>query len=132
MSVKTYPVPAEFAAKAHIDEASYQAMYDRSVNDPDGFWAEQAEAFLDWYQPWDKVSDWSFDADNLHIKWFEGGKLNVTHNCIDRHLDTRGDQVAIIWEGDDPKDDQKITFRELHEHVSRLANVLKARGVKKG
>ncbi|MGD8742551.1 MAG: acetate--CoA ligase [Granulosicoccaceae bacterium] len=132
MSVKTYPVPAEFAAKAHIDEASYQAMYDRSVNDPDGFWAEQAEAFLDWYQPWDKVSDWSFDADNLHIKWFEGGKLNVTHNCIDRHLETRGDQVAIIWEGDDPKDDQKITFRELHEHVSKLANVLKARGVNKG
>jgi acetyl-CoA synthetase len=132
MSVKTYPVPAEFAAKAYIDEAKYEAMYERSVNDPDGFWAEQAEAFLDWYQPWDKVSDWSYDANDLHIKWFEGGKLNVTHNCIDRHLESRGDQVAIIWEGDDPNDDKKITYRELHEHVSKLANVLKARGVKKG
>jgi len=132
MSEKIYPVPADFAAQANINEADYKAMYQRSVDDPDGFWAEQAEKFLDWYTPWDTVSDVSFDASDLHIKWFEGGKLNLTYNCIDRHLETRGDQVAIIWEGDDPNDDQKITFRELHEHVSKLANALKARGVKKG
>jgi acetyl-CoA synthetase len=132
MSNKIYTVPANFAASAHIDEATYQSMYQRSVKEPDAFWAEQAETFLSWYKPWNKVSDCSFDADDLHIRWFEGGKLNVTYNCIDRHLDSRADQVAIIWEGDDPDDDKKITFRELHEQVSKLANVLKARGVKKG
>ncbi|MDT8405312.1 acetate--CoA ligase [Sulfuriflexus sp.] len=132
MSDKQYPVPASFAAKALIDEATYQSMYQRSIDEPDAFWAEQAETFLYWYKPWDKVSDCSYAADNLHIRWFEGGKLNVTYNCIDRHLEKHADQVAIIWEGDDPADDKKITFRELHEQVSRLANVLKARGVKKG
>ena len=129
---KLYPVPAEFAANAHIDGARYQEMYQRSIEDPEGFWAEQAEQFITWFKPWDKVLDWSYDKKDLHIKWFEGGKLNVCYNCIDRHLDTRGDQVAIIWEGDDPATDSKITYRELHEHVSKLANVLKARGVKKG
>ncbi|WP_126456336.1 acetate--CoA ligase [Sulfuriflexus mobilis] len=132
MSDKRYPVPAAFAAKAYIDEAAYRSMYQRSVEDPDSFWAEQAETFLTWYKPWDKVSDCSFDTKDLHIRWFEGGKLNVAYNCIDRHLDSRADQVAIIWEGDNPDDDKKITFRELHEQVSKLANVLKARGVKKG
>ncbi len=129
---KVYPVPPEFAKQAHIDEARYFEMYQRSLDDPDGFWAEQAEEFVTWFKPWDKVLDWSYDKDNLYIKWFEGGKLNVAYNCIDRHLDSRGDQVAIIWEGDDPAEDRKITYRELHEHVSKLANVLKARGVKKG
>ncbi|HHC72940.1 MAG TPA: acetyl-coenzyme A synthetase, partial [Thiotrichales bacterium] len=129
---KVYPVPPEFAAQAHIDEATYGAMYQRSVDDPDGFWAEQAEKFVTWFKPWDKVSDWSYDASNLYIRWFEGGKLNACYNCIDRHLESRGDQVAIIWEGDDPADDEKITYRELYEHVTRLANVLKSRGVKKG
>ncbi len=129
---KTYPVPPEFAQQAHIDEARYFEMYRRSLDDPEGFWAEQAEQFVTWYKRWDKVLDWSYDKDDLHIRWFEGGKLNVAYNCIDRHLDTRGDQVAIIWEGDDPNDDKKITYRELHEHVSKLANVLKSRGVKKG
>ena len=129
---KVYPVPPEFAKQAHIDEARYFAMYQRSLDDPEGFWAEQAREFVTWFKPWDKVLDWSYDRDNLYIKWFEGGKLNVAYNCIDRHLDTRGDQVAIIWEGDDPNDDKKITYRELHEHVSKLANVLKSRGVKKG
>ncbi|MEJ2142367.1 MAG: acetate--CoA ligase [Gammaproteobacteria bacterium] len=129
---KVYPVPAEFAAQANITEAQYKEMYQRSIDDPEGFWAEQAEKFVTWFKPWDKVTDWSYDADNLYIKWFEGGKLNITYNCIDRHLDTRGDQVAIIWEGDDPNDDKNITFKELHEQVSRLANVLKNRGVKKG
>ena len=130
--VKQYPVPAEFAAKAHIDDARYQEMYQRSIEDPENFWAEQAEQFVTWFKPWDKVLDWSYDKKDLYIKWFEGGKLNVSYNCIDRHLDERGDQVAIIWEGDDPATDSKITYRELHEHVSKLGNVLKARGVKKG
>ena len=129
---KLYPVPAGFAARAHIDEAKYKAMYQRSVDDPEGFWSEQAEEFLDWFRPWDTVLDWNFAADDLHIKWFEGGRLNVAYNCIDRHLETRADQVAIIWEGDDPEDDEKITYRQLHEQVSRLANVLKSRGVGKG
>jgi len=129
---KVYDVPAEFAAKANITEAQYNEMYKRSIDDPEGFWAEQADNYLTWYKKWDKVLDWSFDAKDLHIKWFEGGKLNVAYNCIDRHLDTRGDQVAIIWEGDDPNTDKKITYKELHTEVSKLANVLKARGVKKG
>ena len=132
MSEKKYPVPADFAASANVNAADYQTMHKRSVDDPDGFWAEQAEHFLDWYEPWDKVSDCSFDASDLHIRWFEGGKLNLTYNCIDRHLETRDDQVAIIWEGDDPNDDKKITYRELHEQVSKFANVLKQRGVQKG
>ncbi len=129
---KLYSVPADFAAKSHIDDARYQEMYQRSIEDPEGFWAEQAEQFVTWFKPWNKVLDWSYDKKDLYIKWFEGGKLNVCYNCIDRHLDSRGDQVAIIWEGDDPNTDSKITYRELHEHVSKLANVLKARGVKKG
>jgi acetyl-CoA synthetase len=129
---KVYPVPADFAAHADIDEAKYREMYQRSIDDPDGFWAEQAEKFVSWYKPWNTVSDWSFAKDNLYIKWFEGGKLNVSYNCIDRHLEDRADQIAIIWEGDDPATDLKVTYRELHEHVSRLANVLKNRGVKKG
>ena len=132
MSVKKYPVPTNFAANANITAADYKTMYQHSIDDPDAFWAEQAEQFLDWSKPWDKVSDVSFDAKDLHIRWFEGGKLNLTYNCIDRHLEKRADQVAIIWEGDDPNDDKKITYRELHEQVSKLANVLKNRGVKKG
>ncbi|MBD3669427.1 MAG: acetate--CoA ligase [Gammaproteobacteria bacterium] len=130
--VKVYKVPADFAAQANINQAQYEEMYQRSIDDPEGFWAEQAEQYLTWYKKWDTVLDWSYDANDLHIKWFEGGKLNVAYNCIDRHLDTRGDQVAIIWEGDDPKADKKITFKELHSEVSKFANVLKARGVKKG
>jgi len=129
---KIYPVPGNIAKSAYVDAARYQEMYQRSMDDPEGFWSEQAKNYLDWYEPFSKVWDWSYDQDNLHIKWFEGGKLNVTYNCIDRHLEKRGDQVAIIWEGDDPGDDKKITFRELHQQVSKLANVLKARGVKKG
>jgi len=128
--VKTYDVPAGFAANAHINEEQYRAMYQRSVDDPEGFWAEQAEQFLTWDKPWDKVLDW--DYHKAHIRWFDGAKLNVSYNCLDRHLETRGDQVAIIFEGDDPNDDRRITYRELHGEVSRFANVLKSRGVKKG
>jgi acetyl-CoA synthetase len=130
--MRIHDIPAEIAANAHIDAERYEAMYRRSVDDPEGFWAEQAEEFVTWSKRWDKVSDYSFDADDLFIKWFEGGKLNVAYNCLDRHLDSRGDQVAIIWEGDDPEVDEKITYRELHARVCKLGNVLKSRGVKKG
>ncbi|UCH53008.1 MAG: AMP-binding protein, partial [Pseudomonadota bacterium] len=129
---RVYDVPAAVAGQAHINEAKYNEMYARSIKDPDGFWGEQAQAFVTWSKPWTKVNDWSFDAKNLYIKWFIGGKLNVSYNCLDRHLAKRGDQVAIIWEGDDPKDDKKITYRELHAEVCKFANVLKSRGVKRG
>ncbi|MHB8534285.1 MAG: acetate--CoA ligase [Sulfuricaulis sp.] len=129
---KIYAVPAGVAQHAWIDDKKYQAMYDRSVKDPDGFWAEQAKAFLTWSRPWTRVSDWSYDARNLHIRWFEGGKLNACVNCLDRHLEKRADQTAIIWESDDPGVDKKISYRELHAEVCKFANVLKSRGVKKG
>ena len=130
--VKTYPVPAEFAAHAHINAEQYASMYKQSVEDPATFWAEQAENYLTWSKKWDNVLDWSFDESDIHIRWFEGGQLNVSENCLDRHLATRGDQVAIIWEGDSPNEDRKITYKELHEEVCKFANVLKSRGVKKG
>jgi acetyl-CoA synthetase len=128
---KVYNVPKAVAEHAHINAEKYKEMYGRSINDPDNFWAEQAENFITWFKKWDKVLEWDFDK-NLNIKWFAGGKLNVSWNCLDRHLDTRGDQTAIIWEGDDPKSDKKITYRELHADVCRFANVLKDQGVKKG
>ena len=127
-----HPVSAEFAAQANVNAEQYKEMYQRSIDDPDGFWAEQANKYVSWFKPWDKVSDWSFDKEDLHIEWFKNAKLNVSYNCLDRHLEKRGDQVAIIWEGDSPNEDRKITYRELHEEVSRFANVLKERGVQKG
>lgn len=127
---KTYPVPAEIAAAAFVDNNRYLQMYQHSIDDPEGFWAEQANQLVSWFKPWDTVMN--VDYHKADIKWFEGAKLNVCYNCVDRHLDTRGDQVAIIWEGDDPNDDKKITYRELHEQVCKFGNVLKSRGVKKG
>ncbi|HHJ15760.1 MAG TPA: acetate--CoA ligase [Gammaproteobacteria bacterium] len=127
---KVYPVPADFAASAHIDAERYREMYRQSVDDPETFWAEQADRFISWYKPWNKVMDWDFHKGD--IRWFEGAELNVSYNCIDRHLETRGDQTAIIWEGDNPEEDKHISYRELHREVSIFANVLKARGVKKG
>jgi acetyl-CoA synthetase len=127
---KVYPVSATLAANAHINSDSYQEMYQRSVDDPEAFWAEQAEQFVSWYKPWDKVLEWDFHQGS--IRWFEGAELNVSYNCVDRHLETRGDQTAIIWEGDNPDEDKKISYRELHREVCTFANVLKARGVKKG
>ena len=127
---KVYDVKPEFAKGAHINEKMYKEMYKRSVDDPDSFWAEKADEFLTWYKKWNKVSEYDFNKGL--IKWFDGAKLNVSYNCLDRHLDARGDQVAIIWEGDDPKKDDKITYRELYEQVCKFANVLKSRGVKKG
>ena len=128
--VKIYPAPAPLAGAAHIDAEQYAALYQRSISDPDAFWSEQAEQFVSWSRKWDKVQDW--DYDKVDIKWFSGARLNVSYNCLDRHLDSRGDDVAIIWEGDDPAVDKKITYRELHREVCRCANVLKARGVAKG
>jgi len=115
---------------SNIYYEKYQEMYDQSISDPETFWAEQAKTFLTWFKEWDQVENCNFDEGK--IRWFEGAKLNVSYNCLDRHLETRGDQVAIIWEGDDPSVDQKITYRDLYEKVCRLANVLKQQGVKKG
>ncbi|MGH1418960.1 MAG: acetate--CoA ligase [Hyphomicrobiaceae bacterium] len=131
MSDAVYPVSAEWAERAWINEAKYQELYDRSINDPQGFWGEMGQR-LDWIKPYTKVKNTSFDASNVSIRWFEDGSLNVCANCVDRHLATRGDQVAIIWEGDDPTDDEQITYKQLHERVCKLANVMKANGVKKG
>ena len=131
MSDSLIPVPDAWKKRAHMTAAQYEAAYAESIRDPDGYWGKEA-ARLDWMTPFTKVKNASFDADNLSIKWFEDGALNVAANCIDRHLATRGDQTAIIWEGDDPADSKHITYRALHEEVCRFANVLKARGVKKG
>jgi len=126
-----FPVPDAVAKASLCTNDQYLEMYKKSVDDPDAFWGEQGKR-LDWMTPYTKVKNVSFDYGNVSIKWYEDGALNASANCIDRHLAKRGDQVAIIWEGDDPKDDAKITYRELHEHVCRLANALKARGIKKG
>jgi len=131
MSDKVYAVPAEWAARAWVDDTKYQEMYKRSVQDPAGFWGEAGKR-VDWIKPYTKVKNTSYDPQNVSIKWYEDGTLNVCYNCVDRHVKTRGDQVAIIWEGDDPTRDEKITYRQLLERVSKFANVLKAQGVKKG
>ncbi|MCG7869261.1 MAG: acetate--CoA ligase [Candidatus Thiodiazotropha taylori] len=129
---KVYPVPADFAAQANVNDAQYQEMYQRSISDPEGFWSEQADQYISWFKKWDKALDWSFGKDDLHIEWFKGAKLNVSYNCLDRHLESRGDQVAIIWEGDNPDESRNITYRELHQEVCKFANVLKSRGVNRG
>jgi acetyl-CoA synthetase len=125
-----YRVKPEIAHTAHINQETYQHLYQQSINDPETFWAEQAQTFLDWHRPWDQVME--FDYPKGHIQWFTGGQLNVSVNCLDRHLHSRGDQIALIWEGDDPAQHSTLTYRELHEQVCKFANVLKAYGVKKG
>ncbi|MBB4859687.1 acetyl-CoA synthetase [Novosphingobium chloroacetimidivorans] len=132
MSQPVYPVPANWAADALIDEAKYQALYRRSVDDPDGFWREEAKR-LDWIKPFTKVKETSFHEADFGIRWFGDGSLNLSANCLDRHLGTRGDQVAILWEPDSPDGPaRRITYRELHEQVCRFANLLRSRGVGKG
>ncbi len=131
MSDTLIPVSADAKKRTFIDHAKYEEMYARSVKDPDGFWGAEAKR-LDWAKPFTKVKNVSWDARNLHIKWFEDGALNVAANCIDRHLPKRAKQTAIIWEGDDPKDSRHITYEELHREVCKFANVLKAHKVKKG
>ncbi|MCB1464701.1 MAG: AMP-binding protein, partial [Nitratireductor sp.] len=130
-TVHVHKVKPEWKKDALIDSATYEAWYRRSVEDPDGFWAEHGKR-IDWIKPFTKVKNTTYEYPDVSIKWFEDGALNVSANCVDRHLEKRGDQVAIVWEGDDPSEDKKITYRELHEHVCKLANVMKANGVKKG
>ena len=131
MSNEIFPVSEEWAGRAYIDEERYAALYDASIKDPETFWRAEASR-IDWMKPFTKVKNVSYDARDLHIKWFEDGELNVSVNCLDRHLKERPDQTAIIWEGDDPKDSKNITYKELHAEVCRFANVLKAQGAKRG
>jgi len=126
----TYEISEKFADNANMSMKQYQTWYKQSIEDPNTFWGDRANEYVTWYKPWDSVSEHDFDKGEA--KWFDGAELNVSFNCIDRHLEKRGDQVAIIWEGDNPNDDKKITYKELHSQVSKLANALKARGVKKG
>jgi len=126
-----FPAPSDIARDALVNNDQYFEMYKRSVEDSEGFWGEQGKR-IDWIKPYTKVKDVNFNAPDVHIKWFYDGTLNASANCIDRHLATRGDQTAILWESDDPTDSKAITYRELHEQVCRLANALKAQGVQKG
>src|ERR1700712_2632517 len=131
MSDKIYDVPAQWAGRTWVDGSKYRDMYTRSIKDPNGFWAEEAKR-IGWIKPFTKVENSSYAPGNISIKWFEDGVLNVAWNCIDRHLENRGNQTAIIWEGDDPSESKHITYRELHAQVCRMANVLRNRGVSKG
>ena len=125
----TLEVAKSYQGKAYLDNDAYLKLYEESIRDPEGFWGRQADR-LDWSRKWDRVLDW--DYHKAYIRWFEGAKLNVSANCLDRHLEKRGDQVAIIWESDDPGEDRKLTYRQLHTEVCKFANVLKAQGVNKG
>ena len=127
---KIYSVNESAASRSHLDRTRFQELYQQSIASPDEFWAEQADELLHWHQRWQSVS--SSDFNKAEASWFTGAKLNVAFNCIDRHLEQRGEQIAIIWEGDEPTEDKKITYRELHTHVCKFANALKARGVSKG
>jgi acetyl-CoA synthetase len=131
MSEKIHPVTPDWKQRAYIDDAKYRELYARSVSDPESFWADEAGR-IDWIKPFTRVKDTSFGPGSVSIKWFEDGATNVAQNCIDRHLLRLKNHTAIIWEGDDPKDSKHITYQELHDEVCRLANVLKAHGVKKG
>ena len=131
MSDKIYPVPPEWKSRATIKAPDYHAMYERSIADPNGFWAEQAKR-IHWYRTPSKIKNTSFGPDNVSIKWFEDGVTNVAYNCIDRHLPKRASQTAIIWEGDDPSESRHVTYQELHDEVCRFANILRNREVKKG
>ena len=128
---KIYPVHADVAAKARVNAADYEKDYAESVQDPERFWGRVGQR-LDWIRPYTKVKDVSFDTKNLHIRWYQDGTLNLSANCLDRHLATRGDKTAILWEGDDPSESRRVSYRELHEQVCRAANLLKNLGVKKG
>lgn len=128
--IKTHPVPENFKTKSFINQEKYQQWYAQSLSDPDTFWAERATELLSFDRPWEQIQ--SYDFSKGEAAWFSGAKLNVCYNCVDRHLETRPDQVAIIWEGDDPSHDKKISYRELYVEVCKFANILKARGVKKG
>ena len=131
MSDTAYPVPSAFARDANLSPDDYRKSYARSIKDPEGFWAEQAKR-LKWIKAPTQIKDVSWDRSDLHVRWYADGVLNVTENCLDRHLETRGDKAAIIWEGDSPSDSLTLSYKELHLYVCRFANVMKANGVKKG
>ena len=131
MPLKTYPVPMDFAARAHVDKVAYERIYERSIDDPEGFWREQAR-FLDWIKPFTQISDANSDADDFRIRWFADGSLNASANCVDRHLAAKAHKPAILWEGDTPGEARAVTWSELASSVNRLANVLIGLGVKKG
>jgi len=126
-----HPVPVEFAAHARVNAAAYAALYAESLGDPDGFWRRVAQR-LDWIKPFTQVKDVSFAAADLHIRWFHDGQINLSANCLDRHLAARGDKTAILWEGDDPNESRAISYRQLHADVCRAANLLTHLGVRKG
>ena len=128
---KTFQPAAEIVSRALVTDESYTAMYGESLSDNDAFWAEHGKR-IDWIKPYSEISDVSYDTKDLHIRWYADGTLNAAANCLDRHLATRGNQTAIIWEGDDPADSKHITYAELHKEVCKFANVLKAEGAKKG
>jgi acetyl-CoA synthetase len=130
-ATQLYQVPAEFAARARVDARRYAAEYARSVREPEAFWGEVGRR-LDWIRPYTRVKDVSYQLEDFHIRWYEDGTLNVAHNCLDRHLSERGDQVAIIWQGDQPGETRQFTYRELHADVCRFSNVLRDLGVRKG
>jgi acetyl-CoA synthetase len=130
MNQESYSISDDFRERAHITEQRYRELYRRSIEDPEGFWSEQADRFVSWSARWKKVLDWDFTKG--YVRWFEGGRLNACFNCVDRHLATRGEQTAIIWEGNEPDQSRTITYRELHQQVCRLANALKDRGIGKG
>ena len=126
-----FPVSGEWAKRALVDAAAYERLYAQSVANPEAFWGEQGKR-IDWIRPYTKVKNTTFGPPDVSIKWYEDGTLNVSANCVDRHLPARANQTAIIWEGDDPSESRHITYAELHREVCRFANVLKDRGVKKG
>ena len=130
LEISEHPVSEQIRAHAHLDAGDYRRLYQESISDPDGFWDRQAREFLSWDAPWTRVHE--SDMQRGHVRWFIGARLNVSHNCIDRHLPQRAQQTAIIWEGDGPGDSAHISYAELHGHVCRLANALKGRGVGKG
>jgi len=127
---KLYPVTDDWAQSAYVDNDKYLEMYQASIDDPDAFWREHGQR-LDWIKPYTQVKNTSYEYDDVHIDWYEDGTLNVCANCVDRHLETRGDQTAIIWEGDDPAEHKTYTYKELHREVCIFANVLKSLGAKK-
>ena len=123
---RSYAVPEDFKAQANISADQYQQMYRQSVDYPEGFWSEQAENYISWFKPWNSVCDWSFEGEDPYIKWFDGAELNVSYNCLDRHLSTRVDQVAILWEGDARCVERKISYAEVHPEGWTFSDVLKS------
>ena len=131
MQDKIYDVPSDWSRRAYFDAAGYEAKYRRSIENPEAFWAEEGRR-IHWFRPFTRVKNTRFGPGEVSIRWYEDGTTNAAYTCVDRHLATRGDQTAIIWEGDDPSESKAITYRELHAEVCRMANIMRNRGVQKG